>query len=442
MVRTSTPARASALTALLICLSAQAAPQSVLRDVDAREGPGSYFPPVARVIRGTAVDAGNAQGGWREIEFDLGRAWVPARALGQPGAAAAATPDAQSRRQQLLEQLDAAQGQQTTRDGSIPWVQVTAAVRGFALSYAASRMPGTPADRTPSLLRDVDVAQYERFLSHRFSDRNRSALAEQYAIDPTAVPGLQDDALRLGTAIGTVVSQRGTLDLPAVEAYLTHVATLVAESSHVLELPVRVFVLKQAQPLGFITPNGLLFVSVGALELMQDEAEFAFFVGHEIAHVALAHGRQAAERDAQRIRESQSFDALDRELGWDDPTNDDKYARTARELGAMADAIYEVLRAESQEDWEFEADRWGMVYAYRAGYAPDAAIDLLTRMQAVQAETGGVEAASRLLWRQTPIDARIRRCKGQLRELRSGKQHRRYADEFQRGSRSPGDRRP
>ena len=303
-------------------------------------------------------------------------------------------------------------------------------------------MPNAPADRTANLLRDVDVGQYQSFLSHRFSDRDRSAMAERFAIDPDAVPGLQDDALRLGTAIGTVVSQRGTVDLPEVEAYLTHVATLVAESSHVLELPVRVFILKQRQPLGFITPSGLLFVSLGALELMQDEAEFAFFVGHEVAHVALAHGRQAAERDARRIRESQSFDELDRELGWDDPGNTDKYARTARELSAMADAIYEVLRAESQEDWEFEADRWGMVYAYRAGYAPEAAVDLLTRMQAIKAKAGGVESVSRLLWRQTPIDQRIAKCKDHLRDLESGKQHRRYAAEFQRGGRPPPGRRP
>lgn len=429
-----TPARVSAVVALLACASVQAAPQSVQRDVDAREGPGSYFAPLARVTRGTTVEAGELQRGWRQIELELGPAWVPARALGDASEQQAA-PDAQSRRQQLLDQLDAAQGKQTSRDGSIPWVQVTAAVRGFALSYAASRMPGAPDDRTASLLREVDVAQYQSFLSHRFSDRNRAALADQYAIDADAVPGLQDDALRLGTAIGTVVSQRGTVDMPEIEAYLTHVATLVAESSHVLELPVRVFVLKQAQPLGFITPSGLLFVSVGALELMQDEAEFAFFVGHEVAHVALAHGRQAAERDARRIRESQSFDELDREIGWDDPGNDDKYARTARELSAMADAIYEVLRAESQEDWEHEADRWGMIYAFRAGYAPDAAVDLLTRMQAAQAEGGNLESSSRLLWRQTPIDERIARCQRLLRELQAGKQHRRYADEFQLGSR-------
>ena len=442
MVPMSIPAKASVAALLLACFGAHAAPQTVLRDVDARDGPGSYFPPVARVSQGTTVEAIQAERGWRQVELELGRAWVPARALGELGESVPNAADDQSRQNQLLQQLDAAEGKQSARDGSIPWVQVTAAVRGFALSYAASRMPGPPSDKTTSLLRDIDVAQYQSFLSHRFSNRDRDAVAQRYAINPDSVPGLQDDALRLGTAIGTVVSQRGTVDLPEIEAYLTHVATLVAESSHVFELPVRVFVLKQAQPVGFITPNGLLFVSRGALEIMQDEAEFAFFAGHEIAHVALAHGRQAAERDARRIRESQRFDELDRELGWDDPNSTDKYARTARELSAMADAIYEVLRAESQEDWEFEADRWGMVYAYRAGYAPEAAADLLTRMQAIKAEGNGVESASRLLWRQTPIDQRIARSKRLLRELESGANDRRYTDEFRSRGRPQTGKRP
>ncbi len=127
---------------------------------------------------------------------------------------------------------------------------------------------------------------------------------------------------------------------PPVEMYLSQVATLVAESSHAYDLPVRVYVLASAQPKGFVSPNGIVFVSAGALARMQSEAEFAFFVGHEIAQIAFQHGLRKIGRDEARVRESDAFAEMESDLGWDERA-DDKYVRTNAELTEMADAVRE-----------------------------------------------------------------------------------------------------
>lgn len=76
-------------------------------------------------------------------------------------------------------------------------------------------------------------------------------------------------------------------------AKLTHYVALIGQAlanhSSRSELPFYFAVLDSAQVNAYSAPGGYIFVTRGALRQMQDEAELAAVLAHEIAHVQLRH---------------------------------------------------------------------------------------------------------------------------------------------------------
>jgi len=71
--------------------------------------------------------------------------------------------------------------------------------------------------------------------------------------------------------------------------YVTLIGQALASNSGRAELPFYFAVLESEQINAYSTPGGYVFVTRGALRQMQDEAELAAVLAHEIAHVQLRH---------------------------------------------------------------------------------------------------------------------------------------------------------
>lgn len=71
--------------------------------------------------------------------------------------------------------------------------------------------------------------------------------------------------------------------------YVTLIGQALASHSGRAELPFYFAVLDSEQVNAYSTPGGYIFVTRGALRQMQDEAELAAVLAHEIAHVQLRH---------------------------------------------------------------------------------------------------------------------------------------------------------
>lgn len=115
----------------------------------------------------------------------------------------------------------------------------------------------------------------------------------------------------------------------------------------------------------FALPDGRVFVTRGLLALLDNEAQLAAVVGHEMGHVMARHAEQ---RRALRQRNLAAAVQVGRATG------DPRLTREVVALGLLDERAF-------SRDQEFEADRIGIALIGRAGYDVDAAIAALSRLR-------------------------------------------------------------
>lgn len=91
-----------------------------------------------------------------------------------------------------------------------------------------------------------------------------------------------------------VEAQIGLVEDPALTEYLNRVGQALARQSPRQDVRYRFHIVAMEEPNAFALPGGNIYVSRGLLALLNDEAELANVLGHEIGHVAARH---AAQRD-------------------------------------------------------------------------------------------------------------------------------------------------
>lgn len=114
-------------------------------------------------------------------------------------------------------------------------------------------------------------------------------------------------------------------------------------------------------------PGGFIVVNRGTLEKM-DDPQLAFVLGHELAHAELRHGVNAlnlatAARTASSLTAAQA--AGDREVA----------QRQAQELRLLTSGF--------SRQQELEADVYGLLYAMRAGWSSDGAVQAMETLRTV-----------------------------------------------------------
>lgn len=156
---------------------------------------------------------------------------------------------------------------------------------------------------------------------------------------------------------------------PRVAAYVARVTARIAKGSDRPDIAYRVTVLDSADVNAFALPGGYVYVTRGLLALVDDEAELAGVLGHEIGHVIARH---SAQRQTAALGASVVGAVLGAVIG---------SSSASDALGAGGQG----LLASYSRDQEFEADALGVRYLAQAGYDPYAEADFLETMSAAQA---------------------------------------------------------
>lgn len=96
-----------------------------------------------------------------------------------------------------------------------------------------------------------------------------------------------------------------------VEDYLYQVFDTIIQKSERKILPFSIFVTRDVDPNAHAMDNGLLFINVGLLATLRDEASLAKVIGHECGHATLKHGFDRYYTNiAAHSTQTTSYDAI------------------------------------------------------------------------------------------------------------------------------------
>ncbi len=155
--------------------------------------------------------------------------------------------------------------------------------------------------------------------------------------------------------------------LPELSAYVNEVGQKLAAVSD-RRLPYEFTVLNSSVPNAWALPGGKIAVNRGLLTGLDNEAELAAVLGHEIVHAAARHGAKAQERGVllqAGIVAAQIGVAMS-----------DSGAAAGNLLVQGAGVGAALISTKYGRDAELESDLYGMRYMQRAGYDPRGAVTL------------------------------------------------------------------
>ena len=185
----------------------------------------------------------------------------------------------------------------------------------------------------------------------------------------------QEEEIAIGRQIaGNLLGAAPLVKDTKLQKYVNQVGTWVASQSERPDLPWHFGVLQSEDVNAFAAPGGYIFVTLGLYRLMQNEADLAGVLGHEVGHVIRKHHLKI-------LQQSKLVDAGSQALS--KQVSNDKVQQL---IGSGAEIVARGL----DKDAEFEADRIGVVLATRAGYDAYGLLGVLQQIGHIAKDEGSV----------------------------------------------------
>ncbi len=215
--------------------------------------------------------------------------------------------------------------------------------------------------------------------------------------------------IQQGVAAYAPLQQQGgglyTVD-PAVTEYVQGITMRLTEVSDA-PLDYDIVVLNDSTPNAWALPGGKLAVNRGLLLALENEAELAAVIGHEIIHAAARHGGRRTNRNL----------VLQGLIMFADVASEESEFRDQL-MGGAGTAAQAISQGYSRSD-EMMADEYGMEYMRRAGYDPAAAVALQEKFVELSGDHRS-NLLDRLFASHPPSRDRVRRNRETLARLGSG----------------------
>jgi predicted Zn-dependent protease len=160
----------------------------------------------------------------------------------------------------------------------------------------------------------------------------------------------------------TILQQYGVYDDPELQAYVNNLGQELAKISHRKHLKFHFTVLDSPQINAFALPGGYVYVTRGIMAYLNSESELIGVLGHEIGHVTARHSvRQQSGQLASNL-----FSAVV------------AAATGSPALGQLSQQLSTGLVRGYGREHELEADKLGAKYLHKAGYDPEAMLDVIS----------------------------------------------------------------
>jgi predicted Zn-dependent protease len=194
-------------------------------------------------------------------------------------------------------------------------------------------------------------------------DRLRRLAGGAGQVLSSLLPISTDKEVEIGRGIAATIAGRyPVVQDPDLTLYVNLVGLTVAGEAPRPDIAYHFAVLETPDVNAFAAPGGYIFVTRGALNLMENEAELAGVLAHECGHVNRRHVIEG-------IRKADFWKNVRDQAGITGTTLD-------RAVGAGSNVIFSGY---SRND-EAEADSLGIEYAASAGYDPNGLINFVSRL--------------------------------------------------------------
>lgn len=170
-----------------------------------------------------------------------------------------------------------------------------------------------------------------------------------------------------------ILAQFGRIEDEALQSYFSEIGQEMAAISHRPDLPWTFTVVDDPLVNAFALPGGYIYFTRGILAYMNNEAEMAGVLGHEIGHVTARHA-------VNQMSRAQLF-GLGLGLG-------SIFSPTFRQFSDLAQMGVGLLFLKYGRDDERESDQLGIEYMYEMGYDPREMSDFFQVFQRMSEESG------------------------------------------------------
>lgn len=174
----------------------------------------------------------------------------------------------------------------------------------------------------------------------------------------------QEVALGQKSYIQALQKMGGVYPDSELNRYVDRVGQRLARRSHRPELKYRFKIVNDSTPNAFALPGGHIAITRGLLVSMENEAQLAAVLAHEIGHVTARHSVQELQRSSLLGTTVGLLGSLAGESG---------YGQLLNQVGGLTANL---LSKRYSRDQEYEADRLSVDYLVNAGYSVQGAVEL------------------------------------------------------------------
>jgi predicted Zn-dependent protease len=190
-----------------------------------------------------------------------------------------------------------------------------------------------------------------------------------------------------------MIAMFGVVDSPKLVRYVNLVGQAVAQYAP-RQVPYRFGILDSEIVGAFALPGGFIFITKTAIEGMNNEAQLAGALGHEIVHVSERHLESAI-----RSRKNSAWASEEAKAKLTSPSD---------YLSRKADAfLKDMFTMRLSRDKEDGADERGTLMAVQAGYSAGGLLEFLRTLDAAQSKPQNQRAFGQLLSTHPPFNERI-----------------------------------
>lgn len=219
----------------------------------------------------------------------------------------------------------------------------------------------------------------------------------------------------------TVQKNGGEWYSPQVLSHVQEVGQRIVSVCGRTNIPYRFTLVNNSDFNACSLPGGYIYIARGAIERLENDAQLACLLGHEVAHVAKRHC-------ASLVEQQMGMNLILGVVGMIAGSQSDDDKQKIQAITSVGSVVFQVAQNGYGRTKELEADTYGAQYAAAAGYDPGGMLQLLYMLQEKE---GRGDSAFGSIFSTHPTPAkRIENIKLYLAEAYASPSAENYKDHF------------